>query len=653
MQITETVHYCQVQLEVNNKRLVQLRESWDNCQQLWDQYKLAQEQWEIFTETARSLDEAMTSSLSRMSRTPLPSQPYELTEALKVHHNERNEIDQLTLNLKTKAQQLGAMVGARPDDQDHSRQGWRFVEAVDGSYSGLASSNMGKRIRSEMCMQLAGLETRWKAWDKAWTSRSIQLERRGTHFGHLTTIEVLRGRIHSSAPDMRLQLIQGEPSPNEYTGANIDLMDVTKRRHEQLESRLTTFTEETVRCRTEISLTLRLLNAVSMAENVLSQITFNLDNVKSRIAEISLQNTSQIEQIRFEISEQINRGRVLADTHIPVLEQLAFQYPRPVEAKQLIQPLVNGFQTTINNLNQMSDEIRVRTEQFIDLQRPQGMQVAGDQIRSTSIVMPVRAKPPVITKPLENVTTEEGKKVVMETKFDSGLPPDANPFDANQLQVTWYKDGLPVVTPDYEVNLTPNSASLKISETLTEDNAVFSCHISTPYGKAETRCTLTVIEPISPQPADESLIQPTRSVREQKPVRETGEPPQFIKHLKSTYIDETQELVLDCQAIGQPVPFLSWYRNDQLIDQNPDFKITQLAGSGILRVPQCRVASHSGVYVCRAINPLGECSTTCQVNINPAQPPEIIQPLQNLNLKVGDRCKLTVQYKVRKMFNQK
>ncbi|CAH8869263.1 unnamed protein product, partial [Trichobilharzia szidati] len=689
LQITETVHYCQVQLELNNKRLVQLRESWDNCQQLWDQYKLAQEQWEIFTQTARSLDETMTSSLSRMSRTPLPSQPYELTEALKMHHNERNEIDQLTLNLKTKAQQLGAMVGARPDDQDHSGQGWRFVEAVDASYSGLASSNMGKRIRSEMCMQLAGLETRWKAWDKAWTSRSIQLERRGTHFGHLTTIEgieeeivmaerklqeimgmvsltapisqvqmadralsqieatvpVLRGRIHSSAPDMRLQLIQGEPSPNEYTGANIDLMDVTRRRHEQLESRLTTFTEETVRCRTEISLTLRLLNAVSMAENVLSQITFNLDNVKSRIAEISLQNTHQIEQIRFEISEQINRGRVLADTHIPVLEQLAFQYPRPVEAKQLIQPLISGFQTTINNLNQMSDEIRVRTEQFIDLQRPQGMQVAGDQIRSTSIVMPVRAKPPVITKPLENITTEEGKKVVMETKFDSGLPPDANPFDANQLQVTWYKDGLPVITPDYEVNLTPNSASLKISETLTEDNAVFSCHISTPYGKAETRCTLTVIEPISPQPADESMIQPTRSVREQKPVRETGEPPQFIKHLKSTYIDETQELVLDCQAVGQPVPFLSWYRNDQLIDQNPDFKITQLAGSGILRVPQCRVASHSGVYVCRAINPLGECSTTCQVNINPAQPPEIIQPLQNLNLKVGDRCKLTVQYK--------
>lgn len=49
-------------------------------------------------------------------------------------------------------------------------------------------------------------------------------------------------------------------------------------------------------------------------------------------------------------------------------------------------------------------------------------------------------------------------------------------------------------------------------------------------------------------------------------------------------IDETSELVLDCQAVGLPVPILSWYRNGQLIDQNPDFKITQLAGSGILRV---------------------------------------------------------------------
>ncbi|CAH8641087.1 unnamed protein product [Heterobilharzia americana] len=709
LQIAETVHYCQVQLELNNKRLIHLRDSWDNCQQFWDQYKLAQEQWTVFTETAHTLDETITSSLSRMSRTPLPNQPYELSEALRMHHNERNEIDQLTLNLKTKAQQLGAMIGVKPDDRDHTGQGWRFIESVDGLNAGLASSNMGKRIRSEMCLRLAGLETRWKAWDKAWTSRSIQLERRSTHFGHLSTIEeieeeivmaerklkqimgmvsltapisqvqmadrdlsqieatvpVLRSRIHSSAPDIKLQLIQGEPSPNEYAGANIDLMDATKRRHEQLETRLATFTEETARCRTEISLTLRLLSAVKTAESILSQITFNLDHVKNRISEISVQNISQTEQIRFEISEQINRGRVLADTHLPVLEQLAVQHPRTTEAKQLIQPLISEFQTSINSLNQMSDEIRIRTEQFIDLQRPQAKWVADDRIRAASVTMPVKARPPVITKPLENITTEEGRRIIMETYFDSGLPPDANPFDVNQLQVTWYKDGLPVVTPDYESNLTPDSASLKISETLTEDNAIFTCHISTPYGKAETRCTLTVLEPISPKPADESPVRPTKSAREQKPVPELGEPPQFIKHLTSTCIDEANELVLDCQAVGLPVPSLSWYRNDQLIDHNPDFKITQLVGSGILRdgmlyfflfLPllfiyvfvtdsQCRVANHSGIYVCRATNPHGECSTTCEVTINPAQPPEIIQPLQNMNLKVGDRCKLTVQYK--------
>lgn len=61
--------------------------------------------------------------------------------------------------------------------------------------------------------------------------------------------------------------------------------------------------------------------------------------------------------------------------------------------------------------------------------------------------------------------------------------------------------------------------------------------------------------------------------------------------------------------------------------------------------------NHSGLYLCRATNPYGECSTTCQVDINPAKPPIIIQPLQNVNLKVGDRCKLTVQYKVRNMNN--
>ncbi|CAH8561518.1 unnamed protein product [Schistosoma turkestanicum] len=688
LQITETVHFCQVQLELNNKRLNQLRNSWDNCQQLWNQYKLAQEQWKIFTETAYRLDESITSSLSRMSRTPLSNQPHELAEALRVHHNERNEIDHLTMNLKTKAQQLGNMIGAQPDDHDYNSQGWRFIEIPNKLTSGLPSSTMGKRLRSEMCLQLAGLETRWKAWDKAWTSRSIQLERRGTHFRHLTTIEeieaeiilaekklqqimgmvsltaplalvqnadrdlsqieaelpVLHSRIRSSAPDMKLQLIQGEPSPTEYTGANIDLLNVSKR-HEQLETRLTIFTQETVRCRTEISLTLRLLNAVDMAQKALSQITFSLNRIKHQLPEISAENRYQMEEIRVDISEQINRGRVLADTHIPVLEQLAIQYPRPMEAKQYIQPIINEFQSSINNLTQISDEIRVRTEQCINLQRLHPTQVIDDQIKSTSLSMPVKAKPPSIIKPLENITTEEGKKIIMETIFDSGLPPDANPYDINQLQVTWYKDGIPVVTPDYEVSLTPNKASLKISETLNEDNAIFTCSISTPYGKAETKCTLSIIETHSPIPVSEALVQPTQNVRQQKPIRELGEPPEFIKHLQSMRINETSEIVLDCQAVGLPVPFLSWYRNGQLIDHNPDFKITQLAGSGILRIPQCRLMNHSGEYLCRATNPFGECSTTCQVDINPAQPPIIIQPLQNVNLKIGDRHKLTVHYK--------
>ncbi|TNN05359.1 Coiled-coil domain-containing protein [Schistosoma japonicum] len=86
LQIPETIHFCQVHLELNNKRLNQLHDSWNNCQQLWDQYKLAQEQWNIFTETAHRVDESLTSSLSRMSRTILPSQPHELSEALREHH---------------------------------------------------------------------------------------------------------------------------------------------------------------------------------------------------------------------------------------------------------------------------------------------------------------------------------------------------------------------------------------------------------------------------------------------------------------------------------------------------------------------------------------------------------------------------------------
>lgn len=131
----------------------------------------------------------MATSLSRMSRTSMPTKPSECEQVIREHQLDRDQIDQMSNTVRSQAQQLGQLVGAKPDDQATEGHGWAFVEIPPGPEAGLPASGFGRRLRSELTMQLAGLATRWSAWDKAWTTRRIHLERRGLQVGRLATIE--------------------------------------------------------------------------------------------------------------------------------------------------------------------------------------------------------------------------------------------------------------------------------------------------------------------------------------------------------------------------------------------------------------------------------------------------------------------------------
>ncbi|THD24670.1 Titin [Fasciola hepatica] len=683
----EPVRYCQLQIQMNAKHLDQLRECWINCERFWEQWKMAREYWIMFNNGARDLDEMMATSLSRMSRTPMPTKPFECEQAMREHQLDRDQIDQMSNTVRSQAQQLGQLVGARPDDRVMEGHGWTFVEVPLGPEAGLPASGLGRRVRSELTMQLAGLATRWSAWDRAWTTRRIQLERHGLQVGRLATIEevegelvaaetdlqtisntisltapleqieraerdlsrlestipVLKNRVRSTAPDMRMQLLQGEPAPTEIGELPIDVTQ----RHEALSTRFDHLVDATSRCRVEVNLTLRLLRAIRVAENALSQITFSLTGATDQVKHLPQEDSQYIYRVRNELEEHLIRSQAMADTHIPTLEQLAAQHPSPTEAQKKIEPVVSGFRDTVGKLHRLTEEVRIRSEQSIYLARPVGVPVPSDLTSQQVISPPIRGRPPVITRPLNNLFTEEGSPVTLETEFDSGLPPDVDPFDRTQLQTVWLKDGYSVVTPDYESQIAPNKAVLRIGETLSEDTARFTCRVITPYGQAETSCNLVVHEAVSPvaKPVDESIIQPTRRPRARQPLIPRGEPPRFIRDLPSKTVRESEEFDIECQAVGQPTPTLSWFRNGECIDDHPDYQITVTGGSGHLKVRQSRMTLHEGTYSCKATNPIGEARTTCRVTIQPGSPPVIVRPLHDVQLNSGDRAKLSVQYK--------
>lgn len=59
-------------------------------------------------------------------------------------------------------------------------------------------------------------------------------------------------------------------------------------------------------------------------------------------------------------------------------------------------------------------------------------------------------------------------------------------------EVRWFKDNLPLTSPDYETRYDKGLATLTIEETFSEDTARYTCKVSNPSGMAESSAYLTV-----------------------------------------------------------------------------------------------------------------------------------------------------------------
>lgn len=59
-------------------------------------------------------------------------------------------------------------------------------------------------------------------------------------------------------------------------------------------------------------------------------------------------------------------------------------------------------------------------------------------------------------------------------------------------EVRWYKDNLPLTSPDYETRYDRGLATLTIEEIFSEDTARYTCRITNQAGSAESSAYLTV-----------------------------------------------------------------------------------------------------------------------------------------------------------------
>ncbi|XP_065220483.1 twitchin isoform X27 [Planococcus citri] len=122
---------------------------------------------------------------------------------------------------------------------------------------------------------------------------------------------------------------------------------------------------------------------------------------------------------------------------------------------------------------------------------------------------------------------------------------------------------------------------------------------------------------------------------------EGGEKPEFISLLKDQLVPLGKRLVLQCEAVGKPMPNAKWLRNGKEITPGGRYRCEQ--DGGIFRLHFNDVTDiDEGEYTCEAINPVGFVTTSARIKIG--TPPRIDRMPAAIYVPEGDNTKIKVFY---------
>ncbi|TGZ48419.1 hypothetical protein DBV15_02782 [Temnothorax longispinosus] len=206
-----------------------------------------------------------------------------------------------------------------------------------------------------------------------------------------------------------------------------------------------------------------------------------------------------------------------------------------------------------------------------------------------------------------DVTVKEGETVVLSTQIVGNPSP----------KIIWYKDGKPIkglqLKQDGHVN------TLNLIQPQLADSGEYSVTAINDMGKAETRATLTVEKVPSGAP----------------------EPPLFTKRFQEIIVPEKSTFKLVAKVTGNPVPEVTWLRNNKPLDKSANI-IESYDGENIeLEIKNANSESglsDAGTYKCTVKNQM----TSSNVIVR-ATKPEFVKKLQDFEVKERDVAILEVE----------
>ncbi|XP_067893515.1 hemicentin-1 isoform X1 [Heterodontus francisci] len=198
---------------------------------------------------------------------------------------------------------------------------------------------------------------------------------------------------------------------------------------------------------------------------------------------------------------------------------------------------------------------------------------AGNRQREFSVVVQVS---PTIRSTGPSERSVVVHKTVMLQCVANGIP---NPV------ITWLKDGRPVNTARGSIKLKSAGRMLQIVNAFLEDAGRYSCVATNAAGEAQQHIILNVHEP--PSIEDGGLI------------------------LNETVIVRNP-IELKCKASGNPLPAITWYKDNQPISTS--FGASILNRGQLLQIASAQVEDR-GMYRCAAVNVAGSAELLYSVKV--------------------------------------
>lgn len=324
----------------------------------------------------------------------------------------------------------------------------------------------------------------------------------------------------------------------------------------------------------------------------------------------------------------------------------------------------------VNQMPGVDNTSMVKPDAFRYLEAPR-----GDHARTRPADDRERAnyKPPRFVIPLNDLKINESQPAHLAAKVE-GFP---------KPKITWFKDSRPLpastrYTTDFDLNT--GVVSLRISDVQMNDVGVYTALAENEAGQDRTSCNTFIKQmpnidttPMVNPDAFRYLEHPNQATSARRPDQdEKLVPPKVIIPLSNVKLEEGQSVLLACKIEGHPRPKLTWFKDSVVLPAANRYTTDYDLSTNVvtLKIDNAQM-NDLGTYIVLAENEAGRDQTFCSLFVqqmpgidqrplvnpeafkyldNPPnrksgpskdeeellQPPVVIVPLQDLQLKEGE-----------------